>query len=132
MPVLQREPCVPSPCGPNSICKISNGQAVCTCQSEFIGIPPSCRPECIVSSECSQQQACIRQKCRNPCEGVCGQNAECKVINHSPICTCRLSYTGDPFSRCYNIPGKYTFYKLLKYISLLKCNKMYFILQWQM
>lgn len=101
VPSVPRHPCAPSPCGPNSICKVTNDQAVCTCQAEFIGAPPSCRPECLVSSECNQQQACIRKKCVNPCEGVCGQNTDCKVINHSPICTCRSSYTGDPFSRCY-------------------------------
>lgn len=105
-PVISRNPCLPSPCGPNSVCKESNGQAVCTCLPDFIGTPPSCRPECIISSECSQQQACIRKKCKNPCEGVCGLNTDCKVINHSPICSCRPQYTGDPFSNCYLVPGK--------------------------
>lgn len=105
LPVIHKDPCTPSPCGPNSICKVSNNQAVCTCQPEFLGTPPACRPECLVSSECSQQQACIRQKCKNPCVGVCGQNTECKVINHSPICTCRARFTGDPFNRCFDIPG---------------------------
>lgn len=101
LPAVHLDPCAPSPCGPNSICKVSNNQALCTCQPNYLGSPPSCRPECLVSSECSQQTACIKQKCKNPCEGVCGQNTECRVINHSPVCSCRSQYTGDPFSHCY-------------------------------
>lgn len=43
-------------------------------------------------------------KCVDPCIGTCGQNAECRVKNHNPICYCRNSYTGDPFTRCYPVP----------------------------
>uniref|UniRef100_A0A182XBR0 EGF-like domain-containing protein n=1 Tax=Anopheles quadriannulatus TaxID=34691 RepID=A0A182XBR0_ANOQN len=93
-------PCTPSPCGPNSICRESNGHAVCTCQASFIGTPPNCRPECIVSSECALDKACIGQKCNDPCPGTCGQNARCQVVNHNPICSCSLGFTGDPFVRC--------------------------------
>lgn len=77
-----------------------NEQAVCSCLPEFRESPPNCRPECIVSAECSQNRACIAQKCSDPCIGQCGQNARCNVINHSPICSCMEKYTGDPFSRC--------------------------------
>lgn len=101
IPEATKNPCTPSPCGPNSFCKASNGQAVCTCQPEYTGSPPACRPECLVSSECTQQHACINKKCQNPCAGVCGINTECKVINHSPICTCKLQYTGDPLNQCF-------------------------------
>lgn len=97
-------PCVPSPCGPNSQCREVNGQAVCSCLPNYSGSPPGCRPECVVSSECPQDKACVNQKCVDPCPGVCGQNANCRVNNHSPICTCAPGYTGDPFSRCYTIP----------------------------
>jgi hypothetical protein len=31
-------------------------------------------------------------------------SARCEVINHSPICSCEQGYTGDPFTRCYQIP----------------------------
>jgi hypothetical protein len=96
-------PCNPSPCGPNSICRANNNVAVCTCQAGMIGAPPSCKPECIVSSECDLTQACMNQKCINPCPGSCGQNAECRVINHNPVCTCIAKHTGDPFTRCDEI-----------------------------
>lgn len=95
------DPCKPSPCGPNSVCKILNEQAVCSCIPEYHGTPPNCRPECIISSECANNRACIKQKCMDPCLGQCGINSKCLVINHSPICTCMEHFTGDPFSRCF-------------------------------
>lgn len=99
-------PCSPSPCGPNSQCRESDNHAVCSCLSGYIGTPPSCRPECIASGECSPVEACINQKCINPCVGSCGIGARCEVINHSPICSCREGQTGDPFKSCHDIPRK--------------------------
>ena len=93
-------PCSPSPCGPNSVCRTTNGRAVCSCQLGMIGAPPSCRPECIVSSECDLSKSCMNQKCIDPCPGSCGENAQCRVINHNPVCSCISGYTGDPFRRC--------------------------------
>ncbi|KAG5895966.1 hypothetical protein JTB14_027966 [Gonioctena quinquepunctata] len=97
-------PCKPSPCGPNSQCREVNNQAVCSCLPNHIGSPPGCRPECTVSAECPQDKACTNQKCVDPCPGTCGLNADCKVINHSPICSCRFDFSGDPFYRCYSLP----------------------------
>lgn len=42
--------------------------------------------------------------CINPCDGVCGTNAKCNVINQKPICSCAEGYTGDPFLKCERIP----------------------------
>ena len=100
-------PCVPSPCGPNSQCRVLNDQAVCSCLENYIGLPPSCRPECVLSTECPADKACINQKCQDPCPGTCGLNAECRVRNHSPLCQCRSRFTGDAFTRCYPIPRNY-------------------------
>lgn len=94
-------PCQPSPCGPNSQCREVNKQAVCSCLPNYHGSPPSCRPECVINSECSINKACVNQKCIDPCPGSCGLNAQCQVINHSPICSCKSDETGDPFTRCY-------------------------------
>lgn len=94
------QPCQPSPCGPNSQCRNINGQAVCSCLVGYIGSPPSCKPECIVSTDCLPSEACNNRKCVNPCQGACGVAAKCQVINHNPICSCPLSYTGNPFVRC--------------------------------
>lgn len=100
-------PCRPSPCGPNSECRIVNNQAVCSCIRGYKGSPPTCRPECIVSTDCPQNEACSNQKCTNPCLGSCGVGASCSVVNHNPICVCPPSQTGDPFIRCIDTPRKY-------------------------
>lgn len=92
--------CNPSPCGLNSHCKVINNQPVCSCLSNYIGAPPNCKPECVVNSDCKTNRACVNNRCVNPCPRPCGSNSECKVINHSPVCSCRQGYTGDPFISC--------------------------------
>lgn len=105
------DPCNPSPCGPNSQCRNSNGQAICSCLPTFMGSPPGCRPECTVSSECAVNRACVNQKCVDPCEGICGIDAQCRTVYHSPICSCNPGQTGDPFVRCIDVVCKLTFAK---------------------
>lgn len=120
-PPTPTNPCQPTPCGPNSQCREVNGHAVCSCLTGFIGSPPSCRPECIVSSECPQDKACVNQKCADPCPGTCGSNARCQVVNHNPICSCAPGFTGDPFVRCIKQESKlysFSFYSYL-FLSLL-------------
>lgn len=127
---MTRSACSPSPCGPYSECTVNaNGAAACSCRAGHIGSPPSCRPECLVSSECKLQLACIDRRCRDPCEGACGRGAKCQVIAHSPICTCNDGYTGDPFTYCYPAPGKVSFLlnkiflffnEAVKYITMFK------------
>lgn len=93
--------CFPSPCGPNSHCSENNGVAKCSCAPGFIGSGLSCRPECVLNSDCSLDQVCYNLKCVNTCTlDVCGQNAVCSVNNHTPLCTCRDGYSGDPFNKC--------------------------------
>lgn len=106
-------PCFPSPCGPNSQCREINNQAVCSCVPGFLGSPPTCRPECVTSSECALSLACVNQKCIDPCPGTCGLNAKCQVVNHNPICSCPPKYSGDPFVRCLPIRKKYLLIFLL-------------------
>lgn len=99
-------PCVPSPCGPNSECRPIGDSPSCSCLQNYIGSPPNCRPECSINSECPSNLACIREKCRDPCPGSCGTYAQCNVINHLPICNCIEEYTGDPFTNCYPKPPR--------------------------
>ena len=111
MPAIEnKNPCQPSPCGLFSQCREVNGQAVCSCQPSYIGGPPNCRPECTINNDCEKTKTCVNQKCKDPCPGTCGTNANCKVFNHSPICSCIPGYTGDPFVRCYQIPRNILFY----------------------
>lgn len=96
-----RRPCDPSPCGANAECKERDGAGSCTCLPEYFGDPYSgCRPECSVNNDCPRDKACLNNKCRDPCPGVCGFNAECYVVNHSPACSCLSGYVGDPLQGC--------------------------------
>lgn len=103
--------CNPSPCGVNAICKEVNNQPVCSCLNNYIGTPPNCRTECIVNSECKTNRACVNNRCVNPCPKPCGKNTECKVINHSPVCSCHPGYSGNPFTICTQVMRK--FYKCI-------------------
>lgn len=99
-------PCQPSPCGPNAQCQVVNDQPSCSCQRDFIGSPPNCRPECVSNSECSSHLACMNQRCQDPCPNSCGVNAICRVVSHTPMCVCDTGYTGDPFTQCLPQPCK--------------------------
>lgn len=104
IPTENLSPCLPSPCGSNAICKERNGVGSCQCLPDYFGDPyEGCRPECVLSSDCSSNTACIQSKCQDPCPGVCGTNGDCQVVNHLPSCTCKIGYTGDPYRYC-NIP----------------------------
>lgn len=100
----QRDPCVPSPCGLNAECRNINGVPSCSCLRGYLGSPPSCRHECTINAECTSNQACIRNKCQDPCPGSCGINAVCNVFSHTPVCTCIDGYVGDPFTNCNRAP----------------------------
>lgn len=104
VPPVPIDVCRPSPCGLYSKCHEVNGIAVCSCEENYIGSPPNCRPECTVNSECPHNKACHKFKCKNPCDGTCGVNAECQVINHNPICSCPPNLVGDPFVKCTQPP----------------------------
>ena len=126
-----RDPC-PGVCGINAVCKVVGHNPVCSCVDGYSGNPyqscrvvveansqsplrppqilplnpgecTACRPECVLNSDCSSSLACINQKCRDPCSGVCAQNAACKVNNHNPVCSCLQGYTGEPTRGCYAI-----------------------------
>lgn len=100
-PLDIRKPCEPSPCGFNAICRENNGVGSCTCLPDYLGDPyEGCRPECTQNSDCPTRMACVGLKCRDPCPGTCGVNAQCQSINHLPICTCIPGYTGNPFMHC--------------------------------
>lgn len=97
-------PCVPSPCGANSQCRVIGTQAACSCLPNYVGRPPSCRPECVINEECPGNLACQNERCKDPCPGSCGSFATCIVIKHVPVCQCLGGYTGDPFTGCAPAP----------------------------
>lgn len=100
-----KNPCQPSPCGPYSQCRTdSNNLAICSCQPNYLGSPPYCKPECTINADCSNDLACENQKCKNPCLGACGYSAQCRVFNHNANCFCPDGMTGDPFTSCSPAP----------------------------
>lgn len=106
-PVEIPTPCSPSPCGTNTVCKERNGVGSCSCLPEYFGDPyVGCRPECLSNNDCARDKACIQNKCKNPCPGICGVNAYCQTLNHNPSCSCNEGYTGDPLRSCHTIPQK--------------------------
>lgn len=110
VPQVASNPCMPSPCGGNSECRVLDHRPVCSCLPGMLGAPPNCRPECLIHADCPTRLACIGSKCKNPCAGSCGFNTVCNVVNHQPLCTCQPGYQGDPFSGCSQ--GKSLFRRL--------------------
>ena len=107
-PVVQEDPCNPNPCGPYSNPPRNNGDRCdCSCQAGMIGQPPNCRPECQLNADCPSELACRNQKCVDPCPGLCGTNANCRVRNHIPLCVCNQGFIGDPFASCYRPTSKF-------------------------
>lgn len=109
IPSTPINPCYPSPCGLNAQCQVINQTPSCSCLPEFLGSPPKCKPECTTNSDCPSRLSCINRKCKDPCPGLCGTNAECYVNNHVSTCTCSSGFTGDPFLQCTPVQSKLGF-----------------------
>lgn len=103
-PKEPENPCDPSPCGPNSQCRVIGTQPACSCLPNYIGRAPNCRPECTSNSECSSNLACVNEKCRDPCPGACATFAKCTVVNHNAVCSCLPGYIGDASQSCTLAP----------------------------
>ena len=118
-------PCDSSPCGTNALCNDQNNAFSCVCPTNYVGDPySSCRPECVLNTDCPREKSCVRNQCIDPCPGTCGINSECRVSNHIPICSCKESYTGDPYGSCRPIPTiSKALMKLSQFPSLEKKRK---------
>ena len=59
-------------------------------------------PGCTTNSDCPDYTACRNTQCMNPCavDEPCAPTANCKVINHQPVCTCPDGYIGSPTTEC--------------------------------
>lgn len=102
---MEKDPCVPSPCGSFAQCRNIRDSAACSCLEGYTGQPPNCKPECTINSECQSDMSCVNMKCRDPCPGSCGLAAVCTVVNHIPICNCPEGFTGNPFTLCQLLPA---------------------------
>ncbi|KAK3913971.1 Neurogenic locus notch-like protein 1 [Frankliniella fusca] len=94
--------CTAGTCGDNANCEVRNHRAVCSCPAGYLGDPyVSCRAECLSHGDCPRDRpSCVAARCTNPCLGVCGVNADCKVRDATAICSCPRDMTGDPFVSC--------------------------------
>lgn len=61
---------------------------------------------CVLNTNCPHNLRCSYNHCVDPCVEYCGINANCRVTNHMPVCSCKESYTGDPYDFCRPIPVK--------------------------
>lgn len=96
-------PCSKNPCGLNAICQDVDDKAVCSCPPNFIGNPKiECKLECLVNPDCSSHEACINNKCIDPCslDNICGMHAVCLCSEHTVTCICPEGYIGDPLYQC--------------------------------
>lgn len=96
------QPCSPNPCDINAPCDSYGDQfAICNaCVGQDAVNSPTCRPECVMSSDCGFNKACLRNRCVDPCPGSCGINAECTIYHHDPICRCIHGFEGNPYEHC--------------------------------
>lgn len=97
-----QQPCEPNPCGLNAECLPVGFSGDCRCLPGYYGNPfDKCEPECTVNSHCPFDKTCVSEKCVDPCPGTCGINADCKVVVHNPVCSCKPGYRGDPYRACH-------------------------------
>ncbi|VEN60882.1 unnamed protein product, partial [Callosobruchus maculatus] len=110
-----QDPCaILEPCQRPAECQVIGSvpvrTMVCICPPGYISSGSgTCTPEpavkeigaCISDSDCPSEKACFNSICKNPCN--CGPNAECRVKNHKPICTCRQGFDGNPELECHRV-----------------------------
>lgn len=99
------EACNPNPCHSTAVCEPRHSSYVCLCPSGFVGDPKKtgCRKQSECSNgnqDCPLEATCVEGRCVNPCEGACGINSLCKVVNRKPICICPDGYENFNGNSC--------------------------------
>ena len=98
------DPCNPSPCGQYGDCVVRNGLAACTCRPGYQGKPPHCTSatsRCYIHQDCQPNEMCIQRQCTSSCNNHrCGRNAQCQVVNRTPVCSCPPGFLGDGYKDC--------------------------------
>ncbi|SPP80067.1 blast:Fibrillin-1, partial [Drosophila guanche] len=89
--------CAAGTCHPSAICEVTPEGPICKCPPHFVGDPKSagCRPDGQCpngDADCPANTICAGGRCQNPCDNACGSNAECKVVNRKPVCSCPLRF----------------------------------------
>jgi len=99
------DPCAKGqPCGENALCKVSDHRLLCLCPDGYQGEPTQkcTQYECQIDTDCENNKRCDGGVCRNPCleSGVCGNNANCRVVNRKAQCSCAPGFLGNPEIEC--------------------------------
>lgn len=89
------DPCMDSPCGPNTICTVSNHRASCSCLQGMVASPTAkigcVRTPAISCTEnrgCPSDFACFGEMCRPVCanDAGCLNNERCEAGACKPLC----------------------------------------------
>ena len=100
------DPCI-GRCGRGAVCSVVDHSPFCSCPARTTGDARSeCKTlQCIENNDCDSGKSCVKNQCVDVCrlDGVCGGNAQCTTINHTPLCSCAPGHTGDPTVGCTRI-----------------------------
>lgn len=112
--------CNPNPCHPTALCEPLQLTYNCICPTGYVGDPlkEGCRKqgECPNGDiDCLADSVCINGQCINPCEGACGVNSICKVVDRKAVCSCPYGYE-------YAQNDKYCKKKVVSCINNYDCN----------
>lgn len=93
--------CDPNPCHSSARCSPSGGTHKCQCPTGMVGDPytTGCHPKGMCpngNDDCQLDSVCLNGRCASPCDGACGSNAICNVVNRKPICTCPTNFQPNP------------------------------------
>ncbi|KAB7496769.1 hypothetical protein Anas_09923 [Armadillidium nasatum] len=100
------------PCDDTAICKVIDTlplrTMLCVCPDGTVikengkcDVLPPIKPICAAHEECPSDEACVNGFCKDPCQ--CGTNADCDIVDHHAVCTCKPGFEGDPEIVCHEI-----------------------------
>lgn len=97
-------------CGKEALCRVSDHRTLCLCPDGYRGEPTEkCSPfECQLDKDCEPNKRCRDGSCKNPCLEIntCGVNAQCRVVNRQPQCSCPPGFVGNALIECQQVtPG---------------------------
>lgn len=86
--MIESDYCNPSPCGANARCNAGINaagkySAICVCPEGYYGnaVDKCIKGDCRNNNDCTDDKACLRAKCVNPCPSACGTGRENVLIN---------------------------------------------------